>query len=120
MFPLREIIIYGVLSGALAGVVVALRHWGRPHGRAIIAAACSGLAYVGWYLLLNQVGAPGLYANLPLIPVSWNDVGSGVLAFAVTALALGLFNDPRERAEDVTRAAAMAALAVFILDVLVV
>jgi hypothetical protein len=101
-------------------VVVALRRWGRLHGRAIITAGASGLAYIAWYLLLTSVNAPGLYANLPVIPVSWNDVGSGVLAFAFTVLALGLFNDPRERAEDVTRAAATAALAVFILDVLVV
>ena len=101
-------------------MVVALRRWGRANGRALITAATSGLAYVGWYLLLNRVSAPGLYANLPVVPVSWNDVGSGVLAFAFTAFVLGLFHDPRERAEDVTRAAATAALAVFVLDVLVV
>ena len=60
----------------------------------------------------------GLDIDAPVIALSWQDVGSGVLAFATTALALGLA-ERHEPAFETTKAAALAGVVAMVFDIFV-
>ena len=69
--------------------------------------------------MLNATGAFGFDVDAPLIRVSWEDVGSGVLALFATVVVFGLGTERREPAVRVVGAAAIAALVATIVDVFV-
>ena len=77
------------------------------------------VGFIAWNLTLNATDATGFNVDAPIIPLSWADAGSGVLAFACTALVLGLIAEPREPARRVVGAAAIAGLAAIVLDLFV-
>jgi len=77
------------------------------------------VGWIVWHLVLNVTRAHGFDVDAPIIRVSWEDVGSGVLAFFATALVLGLITEPKEQASRVVGAASIAGLVALILDVLV-
>jgi hypothetical protein len=57
--------------------------------------------------------------DAPIIGVSWEDVGSGVVALFFASLVLGLVTERRELASRVVGAAAIAGVVAMILDVFV-
>jgi hypothetical protein len=61
----------------------------------------------------------GVDVEAPLIRVSWEDVGSGVLALFATVVVFGLGTERREAAVRVVGAAAIAGLVATIVDVFV-
>ncbi|MBI4491207.1 MAG: hypothetical protein HY690_00225 [Chloroflexi bacterium] len=120
MLPIQSIVLYAVVAGVLAAAVLAaLWPWTRRRGRFALAGLTTALGFIAWNLTLDATNATGFLVDAPVIPVSWQDVGSGVLAFAVTALVLGLLAEREERAARVVRAAAMAGLVALILDIFV-
>jgi len=84
-------ILYGVGLTAVAEAVLALvvPRWRRPV-LVVTAAAVGFLGPLVWQLVLRATHAGEFFADLPFrpFPVSWQDAGSGVAAFALGALVL--------------------------------
>ena len=65
----------------------------------------------------NATGADSLLnIDWPIFPMSWSDVGSGVVAFVATAITLGLLTDRNETAWRVLAAAGIAGLLSTLVD----
>jgi hypothetical protein len=77
------------------------------------------VSWIGWHLLLNATQAVGFDVDAPIIRLSWQDAGSGVLALFVTVLVFGLGTERREPAVRVVGAVSIAGLVALILDVFV-
>ena len=122
MFAIRDIIIYAILAGVAAALVLAglpwTRRWARPQGRWLLAGLATTAGFVAWNLTLDATHARGFNTDAPLLALSWADAGSGVLAFAVAAAALALVAR-REPAGRVVGAAAAAGLVAAIVDLFV-
>ena len=98
MFTVQEIIVSALIAGVLAAaVVLAWPLARRPHrfGRA---GPTTALGFMAWNFTLNAANATGFNVDAPIIGLSWQDAGSGVLALAATALALGLIAERDEPA----------------------
>ena len=108
-----------VAAGVLAAGALAVWPWARARGRFAIAGVATLLAWIAWHLLLNATQAFGFDVDAPIIRVSWEDVGSGVVALVAIVLVFGLGTERREPASRVVGAASIAGLAVMILDVFV-
>src|SRR4051812_28618075 len=119
MFAVRDVLIFGVAAGLLAGAALALWPWARRPRRFVVGGLSTGLRFIVWNLTLNATDATGFNVDAPLIPLSWADAGSGVLAFTVTALVLGLIVERQEPAGRVVGAAALAGLMAMLLDLFV-
>src|SRR5262245_43554474 len=119
MFPVRDILIFAVVAGLLAAAFLAAWPWARRHGRFAVAAVPPTVAFVAWHLPLNATDATGFNVDAPVIPLSWADAGSGVLAFTASALALGLVTERDEPSGRVVGAAAISGLAAIVVDLFV-
>jgi len=113
-------IVYGaVLSAVLAGVLVWLaageRRWAAAVGAAVGAAA----GPVAWNAILRATHADTFFTDAPIavMPASWQDAGSGVFAFAATALVLGLGPLAVTPARRTVALSLLAGLAAFLVDV---
>jgi len=70
--------------------------------------------------LQNATGADSvLNIDWPVFPMSWSDVGSGVVAFVATVIALSLLTDRNESASRVVAAAGIAGLLSTLVDLFV-
>src|SRR5215218_6707169 len=99
MFAVQEILAFALLAGVLATAVLFFAwRWARQRRRYIVAGITTALGFAGWNFTLNATNATGFNVVAPIIPLSWADVGSGILAFAVTALVLGLVTERQEPA----------------------
>jgi hypothetical protein len=58
-------------------------------------------SWIAWNLLLNETEAHGFDVDAPVVMASWQDAGSGVLAFVVVALALTVY-EPKALARQTT------------------
>ncbi len=124
---MRGALVYGasvtcvsaVVAGVLAAAVLAAWPWARARRRFVVAGITTLVSWIAWHLLLNATGASGFDVDAPLIRVSWEDVGSGVLALFATVVVFGLGTERREPAVLVVGAAAIAGLVAMVLDVFV-
>ena len=116
-FPM--LVIYALIAGALAAGVLALWPWARGRGRFALAGVATAAGVLAWNVVLNLTNATGFFVDAPVIGLSWQDAGSGVLAFAVTALLLGLGTERRAPALRVVGAAALAGLVAMVFDIFV-
>jgi hypothetical protein len=120
MFAVHEILAFALLAGVLAAAALFMTwRWARQRYRYIVAGITTALGFAAWNFTLNATDARGFNVDAPIIPLSWADVGSGVLAFAVTALVLGLVAEREEAAGQVVGAAAIAGLVAVALDLFV-
>ena len=119
MFPVQDVLIAAVVAGVLAAVALALWPWARQRGRFVVAGLTTAVGLIAWNLTLNATNATGFNVDAPIIRLSWQDAGSGVLAFAATGLALGLLTDRQEPAGRVVGAAAIAGLVAMVFDIFV-
>ena len=109
----QDLLIY-VVGALLAAIVVAAAlywryPWSRQRGRFGIAAIGTFVAWIAWSVVLQLSNADSLDVDNPLlVGLSAQDVGSGVLAFLLTALPMGLIT---ERDEPASRVVAIAAIA---------
>jgi len=118
MYSLSTSIVFGLLGGVLVGAILAASWpWTRSRGRFAIAAGATAVTFVAWRLVLGGANATGLNVDAPLIGVSWEDVGSGILAGTATAMVLGLVVDRQESARRVVGAAALAGVITLIYDI---
>jgi len=108
-----------ILAGVLAAAVLAAWPWARSRRRFVVAGITTLVSWIAWHLLLNATGAGGFDVDARVIRVSWEDVGSGVVALFATVVVFGLVTERRERASRVVGAASIAGLVAMILDVFV-
>ena len=86
--------------------------------RWLIAGVATALGWIAWNLLLNETDASGFDVDAPVVMASWQDAGSGVLAFMVAALALTAY-EPKETALRIVGSAALAGIVAFVFDIFV-
>jgi len=117
-----QVLLIYVLGALLAAVVVAaavyLRYpWSRQRGRFGIAAIATFIAWILWRVVLQLSNADNLDVDNPLLlGLSAQDVGSGVLAFVLTALPMGLVIERNEPANRVVAIAAIAGALAILID----
>ncbi len=118
LFKTRDIFIFAVIAGMLVSVVLLALPWPRKRQRWLIAGVAAALGWIAWNLLLNETDATGFDVDAPVVMASWQDAGSGVLAFVLTALALTAY-EPKELASRVVGTAVVAGLVAFVFDIFV-
>ena len=119
MYPASVTFVAALVAGVLSAAALAVWPWARSRGRFAVAGVATLVGWIVWHLVLNVTRARGFDVDAPIIQVSWEDVGSGVLAFFATALVLGLMTEPKEQASRVVGAASIAGVVALILDVFV-
>jgi len=119
MYPPLVTYVSAVIAGVLAAGALAAWPWARHRGRFVIAGITTLVSWIAWHLLLNATRATGFDVDAPIIRLSWEDVGSGVVALFATVLVLGLVTDQREAAVRVVGAASIAGVVAMILDLFV-
>lgn len=119
MYPVAVTYVSAVVAGVLAAVALAVWPWARKRGRFAVAGVATVVGWIAWHLLLNATRATGFDVDAPIIGLSWEDVGSGVIALFATVLVLGLVTDRREAAVRVVGAACIAGVIAMLLDLFV-
>ncbi|MHB8577485.1 MAG: hypothetical protein ACYDCQ_19405 [Dehalococcoidia bacterium] len=119
MFAVRDIILFALVAGVLTGGVLLLWPWARRRGRFAVAASATVAGFIAWNLVLNATHGSNFNVDAPVVGLSWADAGSGVLAFVVSALALGLVAERDEPAGRVIGAAAIAGIVALVVDLFV-
>ena len=116
----RDDVIEAIVSGVIAAAAVFAWAWGRRRGRFAVAGVAAALAWFTWHLYLQVSAADSLDIDNPLLlGLSGEDAGTGVLAFLLAALPLGLVTERDEPARRVILAAGVAAAAVTVIDLFV-
>ena len=118
MFETRDVLVDGVIAGVLAGGFALLYPWARTGFRFGIAAVATFLGFVAWNLVISHAKATGLNVDAPVVALSWQDAGSGVLAFAASTLALGL-TQRSARADAVILTAGLSGVVAMVFDIFV-
>ena len=118
MFQLSNILLSALGSAVLVFIVLFFGwKWSKVHFRFAVASLSTFLGYTAWNLLQNATGADSLLnIDWPIFPMSWSDVGSGVVAFVATAITLGLLTDRNETPWRVLAAAGIAGLLSTLVD----
>ena len=119
MYPPGVTYVSAVVAGVLVAGALAAWPWARRRGRFVVAGIATLVSWIAWHLLLNATRATGFDVDAPVIGLSWEDVGSGVIALFATVLVLGLITDRQEAAVRVVGAASIAGLVAMILDLVV-
>jgi hypothetical protein len=105
MYGVSVSYVCAIVAGVLTAAALAVWPWARSRGRFAIAGITTVAGWIGWHLLLNATQAFGFDVDAPVIRVSWEDVGSGVVTLFVTAVIFGLVTERRELASRVVGAA---------------
>ena len=113
-------ITYGASLSALAAAVsVALA--ARPR-RVVVIVSAAASAFIGpmaWNAILRATHGTSFFHDAPLavFPVSWQDTGSGVFAFATATVLLGLGAMAQSSGRRLVAVALLSALASLLVDV---
>jgi hypothetical protein len=118
VFSIRGIITHA-LPSRVTTAALAVWPWARLRGRFAAGGVATLVSWIAWHLILNATRATGFDVDAPIIRLSWEDVGSGVIALFATALVLGLVTERREPASRVVGAAFLAGLVSMIFDLFV-
>lgn len=112
----RELVFVTVGSVVASLVVLtAIWPWARQIRRLVVIGLAMAVGILVWNVGLNIGNATALNVDSPVLGLSAQDVGSGVLAFIATAFALGR----SERAEPVRQivgASAVVGLVTIVVD----
>lgn len=119
MYPVSVTFVASVIVGVLAAAALAAWPWARLRGRFAVAGITTLVSWIAWHLLLNATHATGFDVDAPIIRLSWEDVGSGVVTLFLIALVFGLVTERREPASRVVGAASIAGLVAMIFDLFV-
>ncbi len=114
------VIAYGAaLSALLAVLLVGLAARERRPGVLLTVAAAAFAGPVAWNAILRATVANQFFvdAPVPVLPVSWQDTGSGVFALAALAVALGLGPLRTDPAHQITLRSLLGALGALLIDI---
>ena len=117
----QALLIY-VLGALLAAIVVAAAlywryPWSRHRGRFGTAAIATFVAWIFWRVVLQLSNGDNLDVDNPLLlGLSAQDVGSGIVAFLLTAVPLGLVSERDEPAHRVAATALIAGALAMVVD----
>jgi hypothetical protein len=118
MFTVQAVFLFSLVAGALTAAALAAWPWSRARGRFAVAGAATFAGCMIWNLSLRAADATGFNVDAPVIPLSGQDAGSGIMAFAVAALVLGLL-ERKQSAGLVVTAAAIAGVVTAVWDIFV-
>ena len=114
---LREFIFVTVGSVVLSlAVLAAVWPWARQLRRLATIGLTTAVGIGVWNAALDLTNATALNVDSPVLGLSAQDVGSGVLAFVTTALVLRLVTDRAEPASRVLGAAGIAGVVTILVD----
>lgn len=111
---------YGAALSSLVALVLVFLAARERRPATLIAVAVGAFAGpFAWNAILRAVNAPQFFvdAPLPVFPVSWQDTGSGVFAFATLALVLGVGPLRSTPALRLVLLAGLGAIAALVVDV---
>lgn len=112
-------VLFGSLIGPLVGVAALWRVNERQPSTLLVTAVgvCSG-TWV-WNLMLNVRHANVIDVDIPFaaFPISWQDAGTGIFAFAFAAITLLATVKRNEPGHRTLKIAGIAAAAAFVMDV---
>ena len=117
MFATRDLLVFALEAGVAVAVVFFAWPWGRRNNRFAVGAFTTALGVLAWNLTLRHTAATGFQADAPLIRVSWQDVGAGVIVCLFAALFFGLVAEQTEQALRVVGASALAGVVAALLEV---
>jgi|SRR5215203_2721029 len=118
MFATRDVLLTGVIAGLLAAAALVAWPWPRVHGRFAIAGVATFAGWCIWNFSLNAADAGGFNVDAPVVALSGQDAGSGVLTFALVVLALSLA-EQEQPAGRVVLAALIAGVVATVFDIFV-
>lgn len=114
---IREFVFVTVGSVVLSLIVLsALWSWAREPRRLIAIAVAAAVGIIVWNLALNLTNARALNVDSPVLGLSAQDVGSGVLAFVATLLALRFVTDRSEPISRILGASAIVGVVTVVVD----
>lgn len=119
MFAVRDIVLFSLVAGVLAGALLAAWPWARERATYVVSGSATALGMMAWNSILHVSNTASLNVDAPVIALSWQDVGSGVWAFLATALSLGLWYRRATPAWRVVVAAAIAGIVAMVFDIFV-
>src|SRR5437764_12441418 len=96
MFGVEEVVIVGPAAGVLVVLLLATWPWARVRLRFAVIGIATAAGAIAWNLALWNANAVNMDVDGPILHLSFQDVGSGVLACAAVTLALGLGTEPEE------------------------
>src|SRR4051795_2716695 len=107
-----------VLSGVVAGAALALLLRERRPSVLLVGGLAAAVGPLCWDLILRHTGGD-FFVDAPVVvfPVSFEDTGSGVLATALAALALGFGPLRAATAQRLALAAATCGIAALLVDI---
>jgi hypothetical protein len=114
-----EILWTAVVAAGIVTAVFAVRPATRTPPRLIAAAVGTLGGWIAWNFTLNAADGFGFDVDAPVVRVSWQDAGSGVLVFVTVALLLGLIVDRDQTAARVIGMAATAGITALVFDIFV-
>ena len=105
-----------LIALAVAGALYAWP-WSRQPRRIVVATIASVVAFLIWRGALIIANGANLDVDYPLLlGLSFEDIGTGIMAFLFAALALGLGIDRAEPARRVVTSAGLVAAAAIFVD----
>jgi hypothetical protein len=109
----------GGLSALAAAVALAVVARRRPVLIVVTAAVAAAAGPIAWNAILRAAHGDQFFTDAPVavFPVSWQDAGSGVFAFAAAALLYGLGPQGSEPARRMVIYSLLAGLAALVVDV---
>lgn len=102
---------WSILNGLIVVGLLKLLKMKVPRTTWVVTALTTAIASIlwNWSISFNQ-STIHLNVDHPLLRISWADALNGVCVFALTALVLGLWTNPQEQAQVVSKIALVAAL----------
>jgi hypothetical protein len=107
MYTSSGIVVAALIAAVVASAGMAVWPWSRARGRFLVGGIATAIGFVLWRLVLFSANATNLDVDGPVLGLSFEDVGSGVMAFALMTAVLGA---GRERSEPAGRVVAAAAI----------
>jgi hypothetical protein len=115
--PAWLITLGAILTGAAVAGALYAWPWSRQPRRIVVATFAAVIAFLIWRGALIIANGANLDVDYPLLlGLSFEDIGSGVMAFLFAALALGLGIDRAEPARRVVTSAGLVGAAAILVD----
>ncbi len=111
------IVLGALLVAAASAGALYLWPWSRHRRRMLIGVAAAVLSFLLWRGVLISANGANFDIDYPLLlGLSYEDIGSGIMAFVFAAIVFGLWSDRTQRAEQVVKSAALVGAAAILVD----